>query len=159
MATRIVVDSRARLSTESQLCKTASQIPTLVAAGPTADVSQLHKLRERGCEIWCGTHLDANQRLLELLQELGRRQMTNVMVEGGGELFGSLNDLNQLDEFHVFLGPKLVGGDQSISPVGGVGETRMANASDIQIKSVQQLDNDIYIRGIRKDHGIPKNAE
>ena len=50
------------------------------------------------------------ERLAWLLDELGRRQMTNVLVEGGGQLLGSLLDAGQIDEVHAFIAPKLIGG-------------------------------------------------
>ena len=44
------------------------------------------------------------------LDELGRRRMTNVLVEGGSQLLGSLFDAGEIDEVHVFIAPKLIGG-------------------------------------------------
>jgi diaminohydroxyphosphoribosylaminopyrimidine deaminase/5-amino-6-(5-phosphoribosylamino)uracil reductase len=147
VATRIVAAAEARISPDSQLCRTANEIPTLIACGKTADERMLQRLRETGCEVWQGNTEDPNQRLLEFLKELGRRGMTNVLVEGGGSLLGSLNDLKQIDEVHLFLGPKLLGGANSVTPVGGLGASLMRSAHRVTLRSVQKLDEDVYIVG------------
>ena len=54
--------------------------------------------------------------------------MTNVLVEGGAGLLGAFLDAGAVDEFHVFVAPKLVGGLDAPSPVCGVGIERMADA-------------------------------
>jgi diaminohydroxyphosphoribosylaminopyrimidine deaminase/5-amino-6-(5-phosphoribosylamino)uracil reductase len=150
VATRIVMDSKASLSLDSQLCRTTSQFPTLIACGPMADRDALELLREAGCEIWQTENADPNQRLLELLRELGRRGMTNVMVEGGGGLLGALHDLGQIDEVQAFIGPSLLGGVEAITPIGGHGASVMAAATGIQVVSVQTLGQDIHVRGRTK---------
>ena len=47
--------------------------------------------------------------------------MTNVLIEGGGEVLGSLLDLDQIDEVHVFIAPKLFGGAAAPGPLAGLG--------------------------------------
>ena len=46
---------------------------------------------------------------------------TNVLVEGGAKLLGECFDGRHVDEVHVFIAPKIVGGDAAPAPVGGVG--------------------------------------
>ncbi len=48
-----------------------------------------------------------------LLEELGRRGMTNVLVEGGGQVLGSFLDEGQVDAVDVFIAPILEGGDHA----------------------------------------------
>ena len=147
LATRIVVDSQARLSADSQLVRTAHEIPVLVAVGPQADAENRGRLIQAGCDVWIGVTDDPAQRLLALLDELGRRRMTNVLVEGGGQLLGSLFDAGQIDEVHAFIAAKLVGGRAAPSPVGGVGVELMSQARGLCNSIVEPLDDDLYLRG------------
>lgn len=147
LATRIVLDSTARLAVNSRLCQSAREFPTLIAVGPQADFSNLVALEKTGCEIWRHPAKDSNQRLMALLGELSRRGLTNVLVEGGGGLLGSLQDLDQIDETHVFIGAKILGGRHATSVMAGVGKPTLSAARKIQVESVQQLDNDVYIVG------------
>jgi diaminohydroxyphosphoribosylaminopyrimidine deaminase/5-amino-6-(5-phosphoribosylamino)uracil reductase len=82
-----------------------------------------------------------------LLDELGRRRMTNVLVEGGSQLLGGLFNLRAIDEVHVFIAPKIAGGAAAPSPIGGAGIDRMAEALQLAEISIEELDGDVYVHG------------
>jgi diaminohydroxyphosphoribosylaminopyrimidine deaminase/5-amino-6-(5-phosphoribosylamino)uracil reductase len=87
------------------------------------------------------------ERLGFLLAELGRRKMTNVLIEGGGQLMGTFLDSRQIDEVHVFIAPKLIGGEGARSPIDGEGINDMSAALDLEHHEFRQLDNDFYLSG------------
>lgn len=147
IATRIVMDSRAQLSSGSQLVRTARQFPTLVAAGPDAPADDLHRLAAAGCEVLSLPSPDRSQRLLQLLDELGRRRMTNLLVEGGSELFGALFDARQIDEVHVFIAPKLIGGQDAKSPIGGAGMEQITDAMRAKNAIIERFGDELYVHG------------
>jgi diaminohydroxyphosphoribosylaminopyrimidine deaminase/5-amino-6-(5-phosphoribosylamino)uracil reductase len=146
-ATRIVLDSRARLDLNSQLVRTARDTPLLVAAGPDAADADRSRLTAAGCEVFVSDAQDHRLRLGQFLDELGRRQMTNVLVEGGGDLLGSLFDAREIDEVHVFIAPKLCGGQAAPGPIGGDGIERMADALALADPQVQHVGADLYLSG------------
>ncbi len=148
VATRVVIDSTARLSFESKLVKTAADIPVVVATAPDASEVSIALLRSAGIDVHCCESRDRNDRLAELLQELGSRGMTRVLVEGGGQLLGSLNDRQLIDEVNVFVAPKIIGGTDAMSPVGGTGLQLMSAVSNIDIEEVRDVGGDIYLRGV-----------
>src|SRR5207248_1973742 len=87
IATRVVFDSRAQLSIDSQLVRTIQQAPLLVFVGPQAAAENIQSLQNKGAEVIqcsrqqsepCGIRPST----LAVLAELGRRQFTNVLVEG-----------------------------------------------------------------------------
>ena len=112
-ATRIVVGSTEALSTNSQLVRTVDEAPVLLAA-PHVDVNEAKRLAEAGCEVFEMQGDSRPEKLRSLLLELGRRNMTNVLVEGGGALLGSLFDIDAVDEIHAFIAPIVVGGERAI---------------------------------------------
>ncbi len=144
---RIVLDSRASLATDSHLVRTACETPVLVAAGPEAPRQRLRQLELAGCEVWTSESADRQQRLMELLDELGRRRMTHVLVEGGAHVFGSLFDAGAIDEVHVFIAAKLIGGSTAASPMAGRGLSKMQQAVALSEPSIEVLDGDIYFQG------------
>jgi diaminohydroxyphosphoribosylaminopyrimidine deaminase/5-amino-6-(5-phosphoribosylamino)uracil reductase len=146
-ALRVVMDTRASLSPESQLVRTAREVPVLVAVGPEAPDDDRRRLEDAGCEVLRCQAPDRSDRLNELLDELGRRRATNVLIEGGGSLTGSLMDSGQIDEFHVFIAPKLVGGAEAPGPISGTGLEAMADALALGQLEFQQSGNDIYLQG------------
>ncbi len=109
-ACRVLVDSRASLGAESQLARTTGNAPVLIAVGPEAEADRCRRLAAAGCEIFTCSESTHAGRLAQLLDELGRRRMTNVLVEGGAALLGLLFQERQIDEVHAFIAPKLIGG-------------------------------------------------
>ena len=146
-ATRIVIDSQAQTSLESQLVRTANAAPVLVAVGPEAEAGRCLDLVAAGCEVWQGREPDPARRLEELLVELGCRKMTNVLVEGGGRLLGSFFDLDQIDEAHVFVTSKLLGGETAVTPIGGRGIGEMSAVRQLDRPTIEMLEGDVYIHG------------
>ncbi|MBC8875425.1 MAG: bifunctional diaminohydroxyphosphoribosylaminopyrimidine deaminase/5-amino-6-(5-phosphoribosylamino)uracil reductase RibD [Planctomycetes bacterium] len=146
-ATRVVVDSQASLAPDSQLVDTIDQAPVLVACSSLAPDTNRRRLADAGCEVWVSDARDPSERLLGLLDELGRRRMTNVLIEGGGQLAGSLFDAAAVDEVHVFIANKLVGGADAPTPLAGTGIELMSQAVTLYEPTFELLDGDIYQHG------------
>jgi diaminohydroxyphosphoribosylaminopyrimidine deaminase / 5-amino-6-(5-phosphoribosylamino)uracil reductase len=144
-AMRVVLDTKGSLRSDSQLVRTANETPLLVAVGQEASLADQARLSDAGCEVFVCDGTTHVQRLASLLAELGRRRLTNVLVEGGGQLFGSLLDSREIDEIHVFIAPKLVGGASAATPVAGQGLAEMSAALSLESPHVRQLGDDTYI--------------
>ena len=145
-ATRIVLDSSASLASSSQFVRTARDAPVLVAASSTADETDVARLREAGCEVLLCEGATRRERLDQLFAELGARRMTNVLVEGGAELLGELFDAQLVDELHVFIAPKIIGGKEAPSPIGGSGIEQVGQFAALRQMQVEQVGDDVYLR-------------
>jgi diaminohydroxyphosphoribosylaminopyrimidine deaminase/5-amino-6-(5-phosphoribosylamino)uracil reductase len=146
-ATRIVLDTLGALRPDSQLVRTVKDSPVLVAVGEACSSENRGRLAATGCEVFVSAGATPAERLNELLAELGRRRMTNVLVEGGSQLLGSLWDSRAIDEVYAFIAPKILGGRGAASPIGGQGIGRIADALALENPTVQQLGPDICISG------------
>jgi diaminohydroxyphosphoribosylaminopyrimidine deaminase / 5-amino-6-(5-phosphoribosylamino)uracil reductase len=144
-AVRIVVDASAKLPPNSQLAKTARDIAAIVAVGPDADALRVKALQDVGVEIWRSEAGDKGVMIRQLMLELGRRQMTNVLVEGGGKLLGVFLAEGLIDETHVYVASKLLGGERAPTPVAGPGFAKLADALQLQTQLSQSLDGDTLI--------------
>ena len=147
VAARVICDSLARLASFNQVVKTARQFPTLIAAGPDADEKDIRRLTAAGCEVLAFAAASHYERLSELLDELGRRRMTNVLVEGGSHILGTLLDARQIDEVHIFIAPKLFGGEKATTPIAGAGIDQVAEAIGLANLHLQTLGGDLYLSG------------
>ncbi len=147
VATRIVLDSRAQLPLSSKLVATAHQAPVLVAVGPEADAARVNDLRAAGCEVYCCPGDTRAERLAALFDELGRRRMTNVLVEGGAEVLGALLEGRLADEAHVFIAPKIIGGGSAPGPVGGAGVRLIGDALQLDDVRLRHVGADVYVAG------------
>ena len=147
VAARVVADSRASTPVDSRLARTAREVPVLLAVGPQAPREKCDALAGAGCEIIPCDAATPNARIEQLFDELGRRRMTNVLVEGGGQLLGGLLDLGAVDEVHAFIAPKLIGGRAAPGPVAGRGVELMAQALLLEDPQLEDLDGDVHVYG------------
>ena len=149
IATRIVLDSNGTLSNESQLVKTANAAPVIVVTGPNASEQARNRLSDSGCEVVATHGATWAERLPELLDELGRRRMTNLLVEGGAQTLGGFFDEDLVDEVHVFIAPKVIGGDSAPAPVSGSGADLVAKSLVFAAGRWEVLDGDLHFVGRR----------
>ncbi|MGD9644722.1 MAG: bifunctional diaminohydroxyphosphoribosylaminopyrimidine deaminase/5-amino-6-(5-phosphoribosylamino)uracil reductase RibD [Pirellulales bacterium] len=144
---RIVLDSQATLAEDSQLVRTARESPVLVACCPSAPAAARQRLMAAGCEVFACPGETYAARFDALLAELGRRRMTNVLVEGGSEVLGSLVDTGAIDEVHAFVAPQLIGGQGAPAPIGGQGIASLNAAPKLVGVEVRTVDGDVYVHG------------
>ncbi len=147
VATRIVLDTRAEISLTSRLVQSAERVPVIVATGKTALESRCERLRQKKCQVVvCGGD-SPQERLASLWNHLVEQGMTNVLVEGGGELFGTLFDNGWIDELHAFVAPKLIGGRSATPVIAGDGRDRMADAIALCDPRIEPVGPDVHIHG------------
>ena len=147
-AIRVVLAQTPALQLDSHLVCSAGEIPVIVTAGPAADSEHCQQLIDKGVEVLT---FDDDQEIIDgLLSELHQRKVTNLLVEGGSQLLGSLFDNQLIDEVHVFIAPSLIGGAAAPAPIGGSGIDHMANALNLINPQFETLGDNIYISGQTK---------
>jgi diaminohydroxyphosphoribosylaminopyrimidine deaminase / 5-amino-6-(5-phosphoribosylamino)uracil reductase len=147
-ATRIVLDRRGRLPPDSKLARTAREIPTLLFTTSKGEPCAA-ELRALGCEVVCLPAGDRRPDVEPIVEELGRRRMTNLLVEGGAGVLGGFLDGGAIDEVHVFVAPMLIGGREAATAISGLGGERIADAYRLSEWKTELLEGDLYIHGWR----------
>lgn len=150
VATRVVLDSQARTPLSSRLVRTSCETPVLVVTSVHAPEDQVEGLRTAGVEVLSLAETAGNPgrpALRLLLDELGRRRMTHVLLEGGAGVLGSAFDGGLVNECHVFIAPRVIGGREALSPVGGVGTEWMKDIQSLTHVQVDPLGDNLYLRG------------
>ena len=147
---RILPDSRASLPLGSRIAKSAGSIRTILAHTDAADPAKLENLRALGVETLSCKGMNGGVDLKDMLLRLGEMRIDSILLEGGEELNGSFVREGLVDEFYVFVAPKILGGRNAKTAVGGEGFPKMAGALDLEIESVSQFGPDLLI------HGFPK---
>jgi len=84
--------------------------------------------------------------LRQLFQALGQRQITSVLVEGGGILNGSLFDQGVVDKVIVFIAPIIIGGEAKIA-IAGHGVEKVADAYNLEHITIARFGADIMVQG------------
>ena len=147
MALRIVADSQAQLPLSCRLVETAAEYPLAVAVADDAPDDRVAAFEERGVQvIRCQGHSHGD-RLHFLLMELAVRGVTNLLVEGGGRLLGLLFDERAIDEVHVFIAPKIVGGATAVPAIAGEGLDTISAALAVTNPHLEMIGDDVYLSG------------
>jgi diaminohydroxyphosphoribosylaminopyrimidine deaminase/5-amino-6-(5-phosphoribosylamino)uracil reductase len=111
---RIVFDSRARLPLDSALATMAREVPVLVVCADAAAPDRVAALRAAGVDVLSAAGGRAD-RLRAALDELGRREATSVLVEGGAGLTGAFLEAGEVDELRLFFAPLLLGSGRPLA--------------------------------------------
>jgi len=144
---RVVLDSQGRIHNDAILVQTAHTTPTILACTERISEAKRTALRAHGCEMMILPDVSGRTSVEALLAELGRRRFTNVLVEGGSGVFGSFLESGSIDEFHVFIAPRLAGGAAATSAIGGTGVDKMTEALRLAEWRHETLDGDLYVHG------------
>jgi diaminohydroxyphosphoribosylaminopyrimidine deaminase/5-amino-6-(5-phosphoribosylamino)uracil reductase len=143
---RVVLDSAARLPHSTRLVSTARECPVLVAVTEAADPLRCDQLRAHGCQVVVFPGC-SRVPIVPLLAELGKRGMTNILLEGGGQVLGAFLDERQVDAVDVFIAPIIEGGDHANTPARGIGCKSMSDALRLQEVELTRVAGDFRIRG------------
>jgi diaminohydroxyphosphoribosylaminopyrimidine deaminase / 5-amino-6-(5-phosphoribosylamino)uracil reductase len=146
-ATRVVLTATAEgMPASCRLLDTIADAPVLVAT-TVAAADALSGWRERGAEVLPFAAVDRRLDVRLVLTELGRRGMTNVLVEGGADTLGRFRDAGEMDEVHAFVAPTLIGGTAAPTPLGGLGVSHLGDARHLADWTVERVGNDVLIHG------------
>jgi diaminohydroxyphosphoribosylaminopyrimidine deaminase/5-amino-6-(5-phosphoribosylamino)uracil reductase len=91
--------------------------------------------------------------LPHLLDRLGSEKITSLFVEGGGQVNGSFIKEGLVDQVIIYFAPKIIGGTESPSPIGGQGFLKMSEVMSLEFRSVERLGPDIKVVAIPSQGG------
>ena len=143
---RVVVDSNARLSLDSQLVKTAGEYRTIVAHTRFAPEESVKALREAGVEMLLCKEKEGLVDVRNLLELLGQSGIDSILLEGGGSLNYTFLAEGLADELYAFIAPKIVGGMNAKTPVEGAGMEKMADAINLELENVLNVGHDVLLK-------------
>jgi len=110
---RAVLDSRLRIPANCRLLRTAAQSPVLLyTLADTLDRQTLkvQELRDCGAEVLGVKELTGRVDLHEVIQDLSRRGVNDVLVEGGPTVLASFWQAGLADKVMAYIAPCLIGG-------------------------------------------------
>jgi len=146
---RVVVAQHLRLAPDSQLARTTDAAPVLIFAHEECELDTVKSLQSQGVEII--RQESSLVGLAGILQELGKRSIQSVLVEGGPSLAGRLMDAALVNKVTFFVAPMIVGSQDAPSAIGGSGADTIADAFRLEHVTVRQHGEDVEITGYPKN--------
>lgn len=148
---RVVIDSKLRVPLAARVLADGAAARTLVAAAATdVDQNRASEIQKLGAEILRlpaapqGSGID----IVRLLEELSRRGVGSVLVEGGKGIITSLLAARVVDRLVVVVAPKIIG--QGTEAIGDLGIARLSEAITFSSVKTRRLGEDIIFDGLLK---------
>ena len=143
---RVVVDSHLRISPDARILKDQDKARTIVATTNYADREKRARLTDLGVEVLAvDTDKDRRVDLMRLLMELGKRNISSVLVEGGADIITSMLVEQLPDRVVIIIAPKIVG--KGIEAIGDLGIKSINESLRLAYRKVRRLGDDLIIDG------------
>jgi diaminohydroxyphosphoribosylaminopyrimidine deaminase/5-amino-6-(5-phosphoribosylamino)uracil reductase len=141
---RVVLDNSLRVSLNSQVVLTSKEFPTIIFTESTDD-DKIAALKDEGAEVIYIA--EGGRNLVGVLQELGKRDIQSVLVEGGAEVAGSFFDAQMIDKITFFVAPVVIGGKEAPTAIGGQGAQALSSAMRLRDLEITSHEQDLEITG------------
>ncbi len=139
---RLIVSTGASMPLEANVVKTARQVPTILATTREVPKNAIEALRSAGVEVLILSSRGGRVDLVELMDELGKRGITSVILEGGARLNASMLKAGLVDKFLFFIAPKVLIGEGALDFV----EWNQCISNPVfEITGVERVGDDLMI--------------
>lgn len=142
---RVVFDSEARLPLTSNLVRSAAEAPVILVAGRAASRTAVQGLESAGVEVLIASGENEGARVAAALDELGRRDVQSILLEGGPHLAGAFFDAGEIDEVRAFIAPMIAGGREAPASIEGQGVEDIGAARRALSTEVERIGDDVLV--------------
>ncbi len=144
---RVICDTHLRIPMHSALVQTAAEVPLIVACAKQADVEKKKQLQCLGVEVLEVPETEKGLRLDVLMEQLGKRNIDSVLLEGGGTLNESALQYGIVNSVQAYIASKIFGGKNAKTPIEGEGVSEPSEAFVLKNKRITILGEDLLLEG------------
>jgi 5-amino-6-(5-phosphoribosylamino)uracil reductase len=123
------------------------QEPTIhrvLFVGPNTPIERLKKFEKKSEIVILKAATKKNPTSLQAVQWLEKKGVKNLLVEGGGAVMWDFSSAHLIQEYHVTLTPKIIGGARSSTLVDGVGFLPK-EVLNLKLKQCRVIGDEIYL--------------
>lgn len=142
---RIIIDGLGRTPPQARIFTEPGR--TLIVLGKMVLPEAKLSLSKTGAEILELPSENGVMDLYHILQILGKRQISSILVEAGGILVGSLFDAGLVDKLVAFFAPVVIGGEESKPAIAGKGADKLSDCTRLEKVKVEIVGEDIMVSG------------
>lgn len=147
---RIIVDSKMRIPLEAKALNQEDNALTIVAATEKAPKEKLQQLTAKGIQVLILPEYKDKVDLAALIIKLGELNIDSILLEGGSTLNYSALEQGIVDKVQFYIAPKIIGGENAKTPVGGAGASKLIDCFKLNDLDVKKIGEDILIEGYLK---------
>jgi diaminohydroxyphosphoribosylaminopyrimidine deaminase/5-amino-6-(5-phosphoribosylamino)uracil reductase len=147
---KVVIDSHLSISQNANIFSSPGEVIIITLSISPGQETENRKILSSKAQILDVKEKAGQINLRSTLRKLTQIGITNILVEGGGTLIGSLFDERLVDKILFFISPKIIGGKDSISSVMGEGVTRIDRAIKLRNVKFRRLGEDFLVEAYVK---------
>ena len=136
---RIILDSKGTIDIDSKILQTSDKVQTIIAVSKKISKSNLKKLKKFPVEIIMTGENSVN--IKSLMNQLSKRKIKNILVEGGGTVNWEFIHNNLFDEILITIAPFIIGGTSAITFVQGKGFDKIIKSPRLRLNTIKKLEN------------------
>ncbi|MCE9652355.1 MAG: 2,5-diamino-6-(ribosylamino)-4(3H)-pyrimidinone 5'-phosphate reductase [Nitrosarchaeum sp.] len=136
---RIILDSQGTIPVNSKILRTCNKVPTIIVVSKKISNHNLKKLKKFPVEIIMTGKNSVN--IKSLLNNLGKRKIKTILVEGGGAINWEFIQNNLFDEILITITPFIIGGTDAITFVQGKGYDKIIKSPRLRLITIKKLEN------------------
>jgi 2,5-diamino-6-(ribosylamino)-4(3H)-pyrimidinone 5'-phosphate reductase len=140
---RIILDSQGTISVNSKILQTCNKVPTIIAVSKKISKLNLQKLKKFPIEIITTGENSVN--IKSLMNNLSKRKINTILVEGGGTINWQFIQNNLFDEVLITIAPFIIGGTDAITFVQGRGFDKIIKSPRLRLNTIKRLENHLVL--------------
>jgi diaminohydroxyphosphoribosylaminopyrimidine deaminase/5-amino-6-(5-phosphoribosylamino)uracil reductase len=141
---KVIADTHGRISTEAKLLSNDPQL-TIIATTGLADPQKIKQIERMGAQVLICPVKNSVVDLSFVMQSLGKMGVDSIMIEGGSTLAFSALQEGIVDKMITFIAPKILGGVNAPTSVGGNGIETMEDAINLKNMRTRKVGQDLMI--------------
>jgi diaminohydroxyphosphoribosylaminopyrimidine deaminase/5-amino-6-(5-phosphoribosylamino)uracil reductase len=144
---RIIVDTHLSIPVNARVLGHSHGSETLIAVGEDVPPARLKRLERKGISFLVCPKKEGRIDLRALMDMLGKRSVTSVLLEGGATLMGAMIREKLVDKFCIFKAPKILGGSDGRPMALGKGPSKMEESIRLKDIRIRRFGEDLLITG------------
>lgn len=142
---KVILDSHLRTPPSARIF--SSGTPVIIATTKKASFKREEHLRRAGAEVIRFPAQSERIPFRLLLRELAKREISHLLIEGGGRVIASAFEERSVDRICFLMAPKVIGGEEAPTAVEGTGVTSLRRAIPVRNVTVKPLGSDFLVTG------------
>jgi len=140
---RVILDSHLRTPPMARIF--SSRMTVIIATTARASKEREQRLLRAGAEILRLPGRNGRVDIRALLKRLARREISHLLIEGGGEVIASAFEARAVDRIVCIIAPAVIGGRDAPTGVEGTGVKSLDAAIPLRNVQVRQLGKDLLV--------------
>ena len=143
--TRIILDRENKIPLKAKVFSNSKKQRVIYVSGSKISLKRKKTLVEKNIEIINGKTNKSGFDLKHLMKHLVKKDLTSVLIEGGGEINNSALKAGIVDKIYIFISPILIGGKQAPGLIGGLGVSKIVKALSLKNMKVTEMGEDLMV--------------